>query len=176
MNIKKWIIISIIVSLILGTLLHFTYEWSGENNFVAIFSAVNESTWEHLKLTFYPMTFMALIGSFFIKTQTKNYWFAQVTGILFSIIFITVFFYTYTGIIGTNFAILDILSFMISILLGEYIIYKLLLHKKNYHIEKISIILLLALILSFVVYTFDPYNIPYFQDPIDGTYGINKKI
>lgn len=173
MNIKKWIIISVIVSLILGTLLHFTYEWSGENKFVAIFSAVNESTWEHLKLTFYPMTLMALIGSFFIKKESNNYWFAQATGILFSIIFITIFFYTYTGIIGTNFAIIDIASFVISILLGEYIIYKLLLSKKKYNLEKISIILIFALLLSFIVYTFDPYQIAYFKDPIEGSYGIN---
>ena len=64
MDIKKWVIISILICLILGTLLHFTYDWSGENKIVAIFSAVNESTWEHLKLTFYPMTLMALIGVF----------------------------------------------------------------------------------------------------------------
>ena len=173
MNIKKWIIISVILSLILGTLLHFTYEWSGENKIVAIFSAVNESTWEHLKLTFYPMTLMALIGSFFIKNKTRNYWFSQATGILFSITFITVFFYTYTGIIGTNFAVIDILSFVISILLGEYIIYKLLLSKKEYNIEKISIVLIFVLLLSFIVYTFEPYQIQYFKDPIDESYGIN---
>ena len=173
MNIKKWIIISVIVSLILGTLLHFTYEWSGENKFVAIFSAVNESTWEHLKLTFYPMTFMALIGSFFIKKESSNYWFAQAIGIVFSMAFITAFFYTYTGILGTNFLIIDIASFVISVLLGEYIIYKLLLSKKKYDLEKISIILLFALLLSFIVYTFDPYQIAYFKDLIEGSYGIN---
>ena len=114
--------------------------------------------------------------SFFIKNKTNNYWFAQATGILFSIAFITVFFYTYTGIIGTNFAVIDILSFIISILLGEYIIYKLLLSKKEYNVEKISIILIFALLLSFIVYTFFPYQIQYFKDPIDGGYGVGKKI
>lgn len=29
---------------VLGVLLHFTYEWSGDNPIVALFSAVNEST------------------------------------------------------------------------------------------------------------------------------------
>ena len=55
MKIKTWQIITVIICLILGTLLHFTYEWSGENPIIALFSAVNESIWEHLKLAFYPM-------------------------------------------------------------------------------------------------------------------------
>ena len=42
-----------IFAMILGSLLHFTYEWSNENSFVGSFSAINESTWEHLKLLFF---------------------------------------------------------------------------------------------------------------------------
>ncbi len=38
-------IFSTIFTWILGTLLHFTYELSNENSIVAVFSAVNESTW-----------------------------------------------------------------------------------------------------------------------------------
>ena len=43
----------IIFTLATGTLLHFTYEWSGENPFVALYSPVSESVWEHLKLLFF---------------------------------------------------------------------------------------------------------------------------
>ena len=43
-NLFRFIFISV-----LGVLLHFTYEWSGDNAVVGLFSAVNESTWEHLK-------------------------------------------------------------------------------------------------------------------------------
>lgn len=49
LNLFRFIFISI-----LGVLLHFTYEWSGDNPAVGLFSAVNESTWEHLKLIFFP--------------------------------------------------------------------------------------------------------------------------
>ena len=54
----------ILFTLIIGTLLHFTYEWSGENPFVALYSPVNESVWEHLKLLFFPVllyTFFEII-------------------------------------------------------------------------------------------------------------------
>lgn len=38
----------------LGALLHFLYELSGCNKVVAIFAAVNESTWEHIKICLTP--------------------------------------------------------------------------------------------------------------------------
>ena len=58
MNTRKTLfifqLITIIFAIILGTLLHFTYKWSNKNMLVGAFSAVNESTWEHLKLLFFP--------------------------------------------------------------------------------------------------------------------------
>ncbi len=48
----KYQIFSIIFTFIFGTLLHFTYEWSNQNLVVSLFSAINESTWEHLKLLY----------------------------------------------------------------------------------------------------------------------------
>lgn len=172
MKIKTWQIITVIICLILGTLLHFTYEWSGENLIVALFSAVNESTWEHLKLTFYPMLLIGLIGYFITGKRSRNYWMAQALGILAAITFITTFFYTYTGIIGANFALLDIGSFVVAILLGEYVTYKLLTSPKTYNSEFISIIFLIAVLLSFILYTFDPPKIALFKDPINGSFGI----
>ena len=60
-KILKYQIFSAFFTIILGTLFHFTYEWSGNNAFVGTFSSVNESTWEHLKLTFFPMLITAII-------------------------------------------------------------------------------------------------------------------
>lgn len=62
MNLKKWQIIVIIFCLILGTFLHFTYELSNFNPVIGLFSAVNESVWEHLKLLVFPMTLMSIVG------------------------------------------------------------------------------------------------------------------
>lgn len=174
MKIKTWQIITILVCFILGTLLHFTFEWSGENKLVGTFSAINESTWEHLKLVFYPMLLMTIIGYFVIGRNIENYWTAQVTGIVFAMVFITVFFYTYTGIIGNNFAVLDIGSFFVSILLGSYITYKMFLKGPKEDLNMLSVLLLISLFLSFVVYTFNPIRINYFKNPIDNTYGIYK--
>ena len=56
-----------------GTILHFLYNWTGGSILVAPFSGVNESTWEHMKLLFWPLFLFALVQRLFFKDQ-KNYW------------------------------------------------------------------------------------------------------
>ena len=172
MKIKTWQIITVIICIILGIILHFTYEWSGENMIFGLFSAVNESTWEHLKLVFYPMILMGVIGRFIIGKRSYNYWLAQALGIITAMVFTIVFFYTYTGIIGTNFAWLNIAAFIVSILLGEYVTYKLLIYREKHSGELVSVIFLIILLFSFTLYTFNPPQIKLFQNPISGEYGI----
>ena len=64
-SILKFEIISAIFMLVVGTLLHFTFGWSNNNPLIGTFSAVNESTWEHLKLLFFPMLISTIIGYFY---------------------------------------------------------------------------------------------------------------
>ena len=172
MKIKTWQIITVIVCIILGILLHFTYEWSGENMIVGLFSAVNESTWEHLKLIYNPMVLMAILGYFVIGEKSDNYWLAQSMGIVTAIVFTIVFFYTYTGIIGTNFAWLNIATFVVAIILGGVVTYKILTSQKYYDAEIASIIFLIILLLSFILYTFYPPQIALFQNPLTGECGL----
>jgi len=172
MKIKTWQIITVTICVILGIVLHFTYEWSGENVVVGVFSAVNESTWEHLKLIYYPIILTSVIGYFVIGKRIDNYWLAQAFGILIAIIFTIVFFYTYTGIIGTNYAWLNIATFVSAILLGGYVTYKILISEKNYNAEFASIFFLIILFFSFILYTFNPPEIQLFEPPIMGGCGL----
>ena len=59
-KVRNWQITAVLFTLIFGTLLHFTYGLSGNNPIVGTFSAINESTWEHLKLLFFPMLIFAI--------------------------------------------------------------------------------------------------------------------
>ena len=52
-NVRLWNIAGAAFALVAGTLLHFVYEWFGGNVW-AVIGAVNESTWEHLKLLYFP--------------------------------------------------------------------------------------------------------------------------
>ncbi len=171
----KFEIFSLIFVFAFGTLLHFTYQLSRNNLFVGLFSAVNESTWEHLKLLFFPMLFMSFLGYFVFKKSYYNYLCIKVKSIVLGLIFIVVFFYTYTGIIGTNFAILDIGSFFAAGFLSYYYSYKNIIttkYKRNCFLFTIlSIVILFS---SFILFTLVPPKIGIFNDPITNTYGIFK--
>ena len=169
-------IIVTIISLILGTLLHFTYQWSGKSLFVASFSAVNESVWEHLKLIFYPMTLMAIIQYFLVKDNVNNYIEANTIGIFSGISFIIISFFTYTGIIGTNFFLLDILIFIISVIFGEWISYRFMIRddESNLKSKILASIILVFLIICFIVCTYYPPEVNLYRDPTTGLYGTNK--
>ena len=145
-----------ILELILGTLLHFIYEWSGNNVIIASFSAVNESVWEHLKLVFYPMLILGLIEYYFVKNLANNYIEAKAIGTFTAISFIVISFFTYTGIIGTNFFIIDILIFIISIILGEWTSYKLMKRKNESTIQTKILAggILIFLLSCFIIFTY----------------------
>ena len=166
-----------IICIILGTILHFTFAWSNENLFVASFSAVNESVWEHLKLAFIPMFLAAIVQYFFIKNDVNNYIEAKTIGIFASISFITVFFFTYTGILGTSFILVDILTFIASIIIGEMIAYKLMIREdeSSKQTKILATIISLFLLICFIVFTYCPPQVNLFKDPTNGSYGIKSE-
>lgn len=162
-KIKKYQIFSAIFASILGTLLHFTYELSGENALVASFSAINESVWEHLKLLFFPMLLTTIIGYFYIGKSIPNFLCSKTLGILASISFIIIFFYTYTGIIGKSIVFIDIASFFIAVILGEYLAYKLITNGFKCN-NILAIIILTTVLICFIVFTYFTPNIGVFRD------------
>ncbi len=173
-KLEKVQIIVTLSSIVLGTVLHFLYKWTGENIILASFSAVNESVWEHLKLVFYPMLILGIVEYFFVKDITNNYIEAKTIGIFFSICFIVISFFTYTGILGTNFLFLDILIFILSILLGEYLSYKFMKrqNESNKNTKILASTIIIFLLLCFITFTYTTPEVNLFRDPITGIYGI----
>ena len=47
---RTWETVGLLVVLAAGNLLHFIYDWTGQSPIAAPLAAVNESTWEHMKL------------------------------------------------------------------------------------------------------------------------------
>ena len=171
-----WQIAAILFTWILGTLLHFTYEWYGENTVVGVFSAVNESTWEHLKLSFFPMLLFSLIEGIFLYKSTHNYIEAKAIALFLSILLITSIFYTYTGILGTHFAVIDIFIFIVSVLLAEWIAYKIMIRDEETTVfsKILSMLIILLLLICFLTFTFKTPHVQLFEDPITKEYGIQK--
>ena len=163
----------IVFIIVFGSILHFTFEWSGSQAIVGVFSAVNESVWEHLKLGFWPAVVFALIEYRYLKKLTDNFLFAKTVGIYLIPVVITVLFYSYTAILGESILVIDILTFVIAVIVGQLVSYRLLTGKTlQYKLGMIPLIALILLGFAFVLFTFYPPQFPMFQDPITGEYGI----
>ena len=119
------------------------------------------------------MLLTTIIGFFYLEKSCPNYWCARLFGILTAILFTIVFFYTYTGIIGTNFAFVDISIFFVAVILGELVSYKVLVSSIdcNSSVALVGIILLLA---CFIIFTYFTPEIGLFKDPVTGLFGIIK--
>ncbi len=171
-NISLWQFLGFAVTALLGTLLHFLYDWTG-SSFTALFSAVNESTWEHMKLIFFPMFFFSIAESLFIGKEYKNFWCIKLRGIAVGLLLIPILFYTLGGIFGTTPDWVNIAIFFISAA-ASYICETKLFKKDSIPCKypKAVFFILFLIAVLFAVFTFTPPEIPLFQDPIDGSFGI----
>ena len=155
-----------------GTMLHFLYDWTDESIFAAPFSAINESTWEHMKLLFFPMLLFAVIESRFLRKNVPNFWCVKWIGIAAGLILIPVLFYTYNGVFGPSPDFVNISIFFISAAFASWLETKLF--QKDFPVCRstvIPIISLLFLAVLFILFTFITPEIPLFQDPITMLYG-----
>lgn len=163
----------VVFIIILGSMLHFTFEWSGRQVIAGIFSAVNESVWEHLKLGFWPAIAFSLIEFKYLRKLANNFLLAKAVGIYLIPAIIIVIFYSYTTILGESILAIDILTFIIAVIVGQTVSYKLLTEKiLPPKLAGISLIALFLLGLAFLLFTFYPPEFPLFQDPVTGEYGI----
>ena len=72
-SIPRWQIAGFLFTSVLGTFLHFLFDLTGGSTVAALFSAVNESIWEHIKLIYYPMLIFSLIVWQFWGKQTETF-------------------------------------------------------------------------------------------------------
>ncbi len=172
-NVFTYELLGMIFIIILGSMLHFTYEMSGHQPIVGVFSAVNESVWEHLKLGFWPALVYMVVEYRYLRKSSNNFLFAKTVGIYLIPIIITILFYSYTAILGESILAIDILTFVIAVIVGQLASYRLLTYRElSEKLYKISLVALIVLGVSFVLFTFYPPHLSIFRDPVTGEYGI----
>ena len=111
-------ILNIIVISVIGTIGHFLYEFSNHNKVVALFAAVNESLWEHIKIALTP-TFLWAIYDGFEYGGNPNYFIAKFISLISVIIFIPLIYYLYTLMIKKHILFIDIIIFYLSIVISQ---------------------------------------------------------
>ena len=168
----SWQLIGFAITSLGGTLLHFLYDWLGETIWIAPFSGVNESTWEHMKILFWPMFIFAIIQSFFFGKR-EDFWCIKLKGILLGLVLIPSIFYTYNGVFSRSPDWINIAIFFISAAIAY--IYETSRFKKETTSCKhpqFAFFLLCVIAILFVIFTFRTPEIGIFKDPITNTYGI----
>ena len=167
-----WQLTGLVFTAVLGTLLHFLFGWTN-TIFVAPFSAVNESTWEHMKIMFFPTFIFALIQNIFYYKDFCNFWKIKFFGIILSLFLIPILFYTFSGAFGKSTDCLNILFYFISAFCGFALEYFLFKSKERKPVKTIIyIVILIVIALLFFIFTFITPKLPLFLDPITKTYGI----
>lgn len=164
-NLKSNTFWGIIFVLITGTIAHFVYEWSDNSFIIGLFFPVNESTWEHMKLCFFPMLLYSLYMNKKRKKEYPGVTSALLFGILLSTFLIPVFFYTYSGIIGKTFMPLDIVTFIASVLLSFRAVYKLTLSEKLISFTGMLKIFVIIIAVFFLLFSYNPPDISLFVNP-----------
>ena len=171
-SIGLWQLMGFAVTSLGGTLLHFLYDWLGEAVWIAPFSGVNESAWEHMKLLFWPMFIYAVVQSFFFSDR-EDFWCIKLKGTLLGLVLIPVLFYTYNGAIGKSPDWINIAIFFVSAAVAY--IYETRLYKSEAYTcksQKPALFLLVAIAVAFVLFTFKTPQIAVFKDPTTGGFGI----
>ena len=171
-SINLWQLGGFIATSILGTLLHFLYDWTNKATWSALFSGVNESTWEHMKLLFFPAFFFAIVQSFSF-CERKDFWCVKLKGTLLGLALIPLIFYTYNGVIGKSPDWVNITIFFVSAA-SVYLYEWNLFTKVNARCKhpKTAFLSLCVIALLFVLFTFRTPELNIFKDPITNTYGI----
>ena len=159
---------------VLGTILHFTYGWSGGKAAVGAFSAVNESVWEHMKLLFVPMFLEGLVQLAVLGRQYPNLAAVRAAAVLTGLVLIPVVFYTYTGVLGAHLLWVDIGLFYLAVA-GAFLLEYRLLRQGSLtgpRLQLAGLLLLWGLAAAFVWWTFDPPRLALWQDQSTGQFGI----
>ena len=171
-SIRLWQFFGFAVTSLGGTLLHFLYDWLGEAVWVAPFSGVNESTWEHMKLLFWPMFLYAIVQSFFFKDR-GDFWCVKLRGTLLGLALIPLLFYTYNGVVGRSPDWINIAIFFISA--AAAYLYETRLFERGTETCKrpqLAVGVLCLIGVLFLVFTFATPEIGVFRDPLTEEYGI----
>lgn len=169
---KTFFILSTIFSIILGTVLHFTYNFLHKPFVLGFFLPINESVFEHLKLVLIPLTLVGIAYTILFKKQ-KNLWYYISISTIISMIFIPLAHYSYTNLFNTYSAIFDIVIYIIAMIFANIYTYLKLTNKtKQNDKNSVGILLLIAIYFICVIFTIYPPQIELFIDPINNTYGI----
>ena len=177
---KRYTKINIIMTLSaigLGVLWHFLFDITGENRFVGLFSPVNESVWEHLKILYFPFVISTAVEYFLYGRNAYNFFTSKLFGLTVGLISIISGYYTAVGAFGINNMVINIAIYVISVILAYALSYMRMLKTPRMAggaWERAAIAIMAVWFALFLIFSYYPPHIPLFRDPMTMNYSINK--
>jgi len=157
-----------------GCVGHFVYDWRRHSRNAALFFAVNESTWEHMKLTIYP-SIIWLIPEIIAYGSNSTLLPAHLAAMLTMLLLIPLLFYGYTVFTHKSYLPVDISCFCISVCAGMYV-FHLIINSSwvaSPLVAALSLLVILAIIAHYFIFSFNPPINFLFRDPITHRYGLS---
>ncbi len=172
-KILRWELVGILPIVLVGTSLHFVFAWTNYWRPAALIAAVNESTWEHFKMGFWPGLIFALIEYRFIRDVAKNFIAAKFAGLLSMPVVTMVLFYGYTAITGQHHLLADIFIFIASVTVGQLVSYKIMTREEmGAGVRRVALVGLAAMVVAFSLLSYFPRHNFLFRHPEFEAYGI----
>lgn len=173
-RLRRWELAGFLVAGLLGPLLHFVYQWSGENRLAAAFSAVNESVWEHMKILFFPLFLVALAEMVVFTQRYRNFLAVKFVSVMAGVLLMPVLYYTYTGVWGRGCLAGDIAIFYLCAAISQLISCRLLERGRlgGGGRQVAGLFGLWAAAFLFMYCTYHPPALAIFRDPVTGRFGL----
>lgn len=163
--------VSIVVIFAMGSLAHFLYEIAHHNKVIGLFTAVNESTWEHVKIAITPTLLWSLLDGFFFGTN-PNYFTAKLASLLILTFFIPMVYYSYRRVAKHSILPIDITIFAVAIILAQMSFFAIIEQPAiPYWATYISAVATFVFFGAYMTLTLYPLRNIIFKDPITGKYG-----
>jgi hypothetical protein len=154
----------------LGSLLHFTFEASGQAWWVGIISATDESVWEHLKLAFWPSAMWTLLLRLLPVRRPKNFWLGRAASLALMPLAIALGFYGYTALLGSHSLILDLALFVAAIACGQAVAVGVYAAPNlGCRPEAAALVLVILMLAAFSALSFVEIDAPLFHPPSEQT-------
>jgi len=169
------IFISFILVSLVGVVFHFMHKWFKKGFLLHIFSAINESTWEHTKLSFYPVLITMIVHYYIPGFNYVGFIGSAFFVILTAVLLIPLLYYPIRFIIGREIVWISISLYFVCIAISFGLEYYLVSNQIFIVNDFSAIIGILILFILYIIFTYFPPKNFLFFDPVFKKYGEFKQ-
>lgn len=155
---KTELIIVTVISIVLGTSMHFAHHLPFFNHFIGYIFPVNECVWEHMKMLFYPMLLTAIYSC--VRQKDVHAFGGMIASNLICIPTQIALFYVYWIFTRHAITIVDVIAYLVVMVFGYALGNKLSSKNwiKAHWLLFIIIAVLMILLLGFLTYHAPEWN------------------